>query len=294
MIRLAYFFRKAWGGMRAAPFVHTVAALTIAVALILAGVVGALALQARALLDAWGLRAEITVFLAHEVPAADAERLARQAAEITGGTARHVSANQALAELVYALGEEGAGLAALPSNPLPASVQVIPPAGATAAEVEVLARALEKLPGVVEVDYGRAWVERITGLGRAAAAIGLVLVPLVLLGAAVLAGSVVRLAIHARSEEIEIQELVGATPGFVRAPFLVEGLLSGCAGGLLGATGLAAIAWQVGPTLAAALPLPAELQATVLAGPVQLLAVVGAGGALGLVSSAISVGRHLR
>ncbi|WP_373045008.1 cell division protein FtsX [Vulgatibacter sp.] len=294
MNRLLYFVKKALGGMRAAPFVHAVAALTIAVALLLAGVVGALALQARSLLDEWGLRAEITVYLAPRVQPADAEYLAKQAAEITSGTARYVTAQEAMARLAEALGEEGEALRELPENPLPPSVEVVPAVGTTAEQVEVLARALRKLDGVIEVDYGRAWIERITGLSRAAGVIGLTLLPLILLGAAVLAASVVRLAIHARASEIDIQRLVGATNAFVRAPFLVEGALAGLAGGLLGAAGLFAVASYVGPTLQAAVPLPPELQPVALAGPLPLLVVVGAGVLLGFVASAISVGRHLR
>lgn len=294
MSRLLYFVRKALSGMRAAPFVHAVAALTIGVALVLSGIVAGLALQARALLSQWGLRAEITVYLAPQVDPQQAEYLARRAAEIVSGTARYVTADEALARLAAALGEDGDLLRDLPDNPLPASVEVVPAPGTEAAQVELLANALARLPGVEEVDYGRAWIDRITGLSRAAAVVGLTLLPLILLGAAVLAGSVVRLAIHARAQEIEIQRLVGATPAFVRAPFLVEGALSGLLGGLLGAAGLWGVARWVGPSLQAALPIPAELQPSALAGPLPLLLVVVAGGALGFVASAFSVGRHLR
>ena len=202
MTRLFYFVRKALGGMRAAPFVHGVAALTIAVALVLSGVVGALAMQARALLSEWGLRAEITVYLRPDVRPAEAEYLARQAAEITSGSASYVTPDQALERLARALGPDGEGLQLLPRNPLPASVEGIPAVGTTADEVKLLALALEKLPGVLEVDYGGAWIDRITGLSRAAGVVGITLLPLILLGAAVLAGSVVRLAIHARAPEI--------------------------------------------------------------------------------------------
>ncbi len=294
MNRLLYFVKQALGGMRAAPFGHAVAALTIAVALVLSGVVGALALQAHALLGQWGLRAEITVYLSPQVQAAEAEYLAKQAAEISSGTARYVTSQQAMTRLAAALGEDGATLADLPADTLPASVEVVPAVGTTAEQVEVLALALAKLPGVLDVDYGSAWIERITGLSTAAGVVGLTLLPIILLGAAVLAGSVVRLAIHARAAEIDIQRLVGATNAFVRMPFLFEGFFAGLVGGVLGAAGLLALARYVGPALHAALPLPPELQATALAGPIPLLLVVAAGTLLGLVSSAISVGRHLR
>ncbi len=70
--------------------------------------------------------------------------------------------------------------------------------------------------------------------------------------------------------------------------------LSGLFGGLLGAAGLFAVAWRVGPALEGALPLPPELQPLALVGPLPLLLVVAAGTLLGLLASAVSVGRHLR
>lgn len=293
MTRLLYFLRKAIGGMRAAPFVHAVAALTIGVALLLSGVVGALALQGRALLETWGLRAELTLYLAPQSTPEQGAEVARQAGLMASGSATYVAPEQALAKLAASLGEDGKALADLPENPLPPSVEVVPGAELSADAVESLATRMKALPNVVEVDYGRAWIDRVTSLSRAAGVVGITLVPLILLGAAVLAASVVRLAIHARKAEIEILRLVGGTNAFVRAPFLFEGLLAGLVGGLLGAGGLFAIAWRVGPALAAAMPLPPELQPMALAGPLPLLGVVLAGSVLGFVSSAISVGRHL-
>ena len=55
-----------------------------------------------------------------------------------------------------------------------------------------------------------------------------------MLGAALLVvANTIRLAVYARRDEIEIMKLVGATDGYVRAPFLLEGALQG----LLGAGG---------------------------------------------------------
>ena len=56
------------------------------------------------------------------------------------------------------------------------------------------------------------------GLGLAAA---------VLAAVAFVVASVLRLAVYARRDEIEIMMLVGASPAFVRGPFLVAGVLQG-------------------------------------------------------------------
>lgn len=293
MTRLLYFFGKAFAGMRAAPFVHLVAALTIGLALTVGSVTLAFAWQANALLAQWGLRAELTLYLSPSLGEEAGRALATQAAELAQGEARYVTPAEALARLAGVLGEQADVLAGLPDNPLPASVEVVPSARAASA-VELLAARLAALPGVDDVDYGKAWIDRVTAVSRAARTLALVLLPLVILGAAVLAGSVVRLGVYARREEIEIMQLVGATDAFVRAPFLVEGFVSGLVGGLVAAGALAWLAAKAGPELAATLPLPAELSFAALVRPLHLAIVVGAGATLGLLASAFSVGRHLR
>ena len=50
--------------------------------------------------------------------------------------------------------------------------------------------------------------------------------------AAVTVATVVRLGLHARRDEIEIMELVGAPLAFIRGPFVAEGLLQGGLGAL--------------------------------------------------------------
>lgn len=286
--------RKAAGGMRNAPFAHLVSALTIGVALVLSGAVGMVALQARSLLDSWGVRAELTMYLAPDVGKEQGELLAKLASGIAEGSARYVSPADALQALAVGLGEEGRVLAELRENPLPASVEVTPGGSHSIEDIEVLALKLEKFSGVVEVDRGSEWMDRVVGLRRAADVIGLTVLPVLLLGAGVLAGSVVRLSIHARAREIEVMRIVGATNAFVRAPFVCEGALSGLAGGMLGALGLWVLAHRLAPALAGALPLAPEMSPQALASPLHLSIVVLAGTSLGVIASLLSVGRHLK
>lgn len=294
MIRPWLFVRKAAGGMRNAPFAHLVSALTIGVALVLSGAVGMVALQARSLLDSWGVRAELTMYLAPEVGPEQGELLSRLAAGIAAGTARYVSPAQALQALATGLGEEGEVLAELKDNPLPPSIEVVPGGSHSIEDIRLLATKLEKFSGVVEVDSGSEWMDRVVGLRRAADVIGLTVLPVLLLGAGVLAGSVVRLSIHARAREIEVMRIVGATNSFVRAPFVCEGLLSGLAGGLCGAGGLWILAHRLAPALAGTLPLAVEMSPQALASPLHLSIVVVAGTCLGGIASLLSVGRHLK
>jgi cell division transport system permease protein len=92
------------------------------------------------------------------------------------------------------------------------------------------------------------------------------------------------MAVLQRSREIAIMRLVGATDGFIRLPFLLEGLLKGLLGGA-GALGLSYGAWAL---------IDSMLIRAAFFTPAQAAAGVAAGGLLGLVGSLVSVGRHLR
>jgi len=87
-----------------------------------------------------------------------------------------------------------------------------------------------------------------------------------------------------KAREIEIMRLVGATNGFVRLPFLIEGFLKGLLGGLL----------AVVLTWAAHSAVSRTLVETAFFGIDQLALGVLAGALLGLLGSFVSVGRHLR
>jgi cell division transport system permease protein len=166
--------------------------------------------------------------------------------------------------------------------------------GITLAAARELAARLRGVPGAAEVDYGNAWLERLeVFVGRAKVA-AVVLFAALALATAVLVSNTLRLAVFARRDEIEIMKLVGATNGFVSAPFLIEGVLQGLLGAvlavlaLLGLHGLlvprlqAAVALAGGLTLRDTLPLP------------LVLGLVLGGGFVGLLGSALSVARTLR
>src|SRR5207253_11178451 len=118
-------------------------------------------------------------------------------------------------------------------NPLPASVEIRPRAPLAAPSLRVLAAELEQLPGVQEVEFGREWLDKLEALGRGLRAFAAGALVVVLGAALLVVANTIRLAVYARRDEIEIMKLVGATDGYVRAPFLMEGALQGLIGAAL-------------------------------------------------------------
>jgi cell division transport system permease protein len=119
-------------------------------------------------------------------------------------------------------------------NPLPASFEIRLREGfRTPEDVERVAERLRGYDFVEEVRYGREWVDKVYALRRIAGGAALALGGSFALGAILLIGIAVRMAVLARSREISIMQIVGATDSYIRRPFLIEGLLTGLAGGLL-------------------------------------------------------------
>jgi len=102
--------------------------------------------------------------------------------------------------------------------------------------------------------------------------------------AVIIIGTTIRMAVLQRSREIAIMRLVGATDGFIRRPFLLQGAIKGMLGG-----GVA-----IGLSYGAYVLINRWLIQAAFFTREQAAAVVVFGTLIGLVGSATSVGRHLR
>jgi cell division transport system permease protein len=179
----------------------------------------------------------------------------------------------------------------LTTNPLPDAlrVRVVDPA-----QVKAVAAKIRKQPAVANVEYAEDAVQKLLVISGVLGRIGLGIVGLLILTAAIIISNTIRLTVFARRREIAIMQLVGASSAYIRLPFIFEGFLDGLLGAVL-ALGLLEIArFQLVPKLAAALPfLPMRAAANIGDATFALeLLVIGA--AVGVIASWLSVGRYLR
>jgi cell division transport system permease protein len=200
---------------------------------------------------------------------------------------------QGLAEL-RELGGLGEAIDALTShdgsgNPLP-SLLLVTPRGDEA----LLADSLKHLPQVDVVQHDAGWRQRLDGWLRFGVRLALVLAALLGLGALLVVGNTVRLDIQARREEIGVLQLLGASDGFIRRPFLYLGACYGLVAGAL------ALALLTAADVALRAPL-AELAGSYGSGfqlqgfdPVQSLAIVLGAGMLGWLGAGLVTGHYLR
>lgn len=289
--RPLYFTRSALVAMARGPYVALVGTATVFVALLSIGLVAAALGGAGRLLSAWAGEVRISAYLA---PGADLEAARAAAAAAAAGRAvRAVTGAEALLRLRADLGEEGRVLEGVGPGVLPDAVEIEAP-GIALAEARALAARLAAVPGVEEVDYGTAWLEGLERLVRRARAAAWLVFGALAAASAVLVSNTLRLAVHARRDEIEIMRLVGATDGFVAAPFLLEGVFQGLLGGGLAALALAGASAAALPRLRAAVPALASLSAGDAVPGALLAALVLGGAAVGLAGSALAVARALR
>ena len=178
----------------------------------------------------------------------------------------------------------------LTENPLPDKFRIkvrVPE------QVPAVAAGVRRLNGIENVVYGQTVVQRLLQLGVVLRRVGIGVIAVFLAVAGIIISNTIRLTVFARRREISIMQLVGATNLYIRIPFICEGLLDGLAGALL-AVGVLAIArathW---PRLLEALPW-IQLKAVAINPVMQVAKLLAVGGAVGIVASWISVGRHLR
>jgi cell division transport system permease protein len=290
-LRPVHSTRRALEAMVRGPYVALVGTATIFVAIFAMGLLAAALGGAERLLQGWAGEVRISVYLAPDADLEAAARAARAAAP--GREVEAVPAATALRRLAEALGEEARVLEGVGPGVLPDAVEVSAP-GISLAGARELAARLRLVPGAAEVDYGNAWLEQLEALVARARVVALALFAALAVATAVLVSNTLRLAVFARREEIEIMKLVGATDGFVSAPFLIEGTLQGLVGGALAVLALLALHGLLVPRLQAAVGIAGALTlADTL--PLRLvLALVLGGGAVGLLASALSVARTLR
>jgi cell division transport system permease protein len=129
----------------------------------------------------------------------------------------------------------------LGGNPMPASYEVrLRTSEGAPQAVDDLARQLRETPGVIDVRYDRLWLDRLQSAVSVVQGIGFGFGGFLTLAAALTVANVVRLALYARRDEIEIMQLVGAPTAYIRGPFIMEGILQGGIGAAVALAVLAA------------------------------------------------------
>jgi cell division transport system permease protein len=122
---------------------------------------------------------------------------------------------------------------ALPAEAFPETLEVSVRKDVEPARLDQLAVQLRSLPAVEGVETYGAWSERIESLISGGVAAASLLSLIVLAAVVSVVSSTIRLSLQRRKLEVEVMKLVGATEGYVRQPFVIEGAAQGALGASL-------------------------------------------------------------
>ena len=239
-------------------------------------------------------KVELALFLEDDARVSDVLGLRAQIeADPAVSRVDYVTKDQAMARLLdIAARRPDIQIVDTSSNPLQASLEI---KLAHAQDAQRLAASLREEIGkgvVSDVVDNPQVVDKLLTITRVLSIGGLAVLAMMLIVALFVIVNTIRIAVHARRDEIEIMKLVGATDWFVRWPFILEGMLVGALGAVA-ATAVVLIA--AGPVMNAMVSfieiLPLSFGQTFvwqLVGSVFALALaVGGGGAM------LSVRAHL-
>lgn len=149
------------------------------------------------------------------------------------------SKQQAFRRFEQQLGDNRAVLDGVPTDFLPASIEVYPVRSLDSlSRIKRFSDYLATLPGVIKVQYGREWIERFYAFVQLMRVVVLLSGSLLIMTTTFMVAHTIRLTLLARQQELELLRLVGATNNYIRMPFLLEGALQGCVGASCGIAAL--------------------------------------------------------
>lgn len=178
----------------------------------------------------------IIVHLNEEISPQIQPRIEKQIRQY-GGISKVVflSREEVFSRFVAQAGNEQDILAELGPDFLPPAIEITPQPGALQpSDFKELAAFLITLPNADKLQYGQEWLERFNKFNQLLRVLVLISAGLLILNMIFIISHTVRLTVAARSEELTILHLLGADRSYIRAPFLVEGLLLGGIGSLSG------------------------------------------------------------
>lgn len=237
MTHLGYFFRRAVRNFRGELGTNLATILTLTVAFATVTVLATVAVSLGRQVSRWG-GAESFQVTAYLQPDAEPGSVA-QLQGILGSMpevrdVRVVPGEEARARLVEAFPEDRDAWAALDAGFFPGYVEIgLDTAAADEATYRDLVARIGGLSIVEEVETHDDWYAQALGVHEAARTLAVALGILVVFATIFVVSHTIRLNLHRRRRQLEVMSMCGATPGFIRAPFLFEGAFGSLVAGLL-------------------------------------------------------------
>lgn len=281
-----------WRHIRRSPYQAFAAISIMTLTFLVAGLFFVLSVGSSIVLSYFEQKPQIIVFFKDSKSETDIKALSDTLTKSDRvASVKYVSKDEALSIYKEQFKDDPLLLEMVSADILPASIEV------SAAKIEYmsdLARELKKETDVEDIVYQEDVVNLLVSWTTAVRQIGLVLVIFLGLVALFTVVTVVSMKIALRQEEIEILQLVGATGGYVRLPFITEGIFYGFVGAIIAAGVNIGLLTYAAPFLTSLFhgiplfPIPNLFYLTFVFG------MAFSGMLLGMLASIVAVNRYIR
>jgi cell division transport system permease protein len=230
---LQYVIRRTFQNMMGNLFPNFITISIIVISVLIFSTFTLIAFNLTNLLKIWEDKIEIIAYLKQGTSSREAEPLLNKTRLLEGvEVVRYVSPYDAMGFMATKLGRQKSLLEGIQPSLLPPSFEIqLKKDYRNSTKIKEVVTRLEMIPQFDEIQYGQEWVETFSVLVHVVRLTQWILGGLLLIGIVFITSNTLQLTISSRREEIEVMHWVGASPGFIRVPFYVEGLLQGLFGG---------------------------------------------------------------
>ncbi len=283
MLNLRYIAREISVVWRRSRLSFLFSVLVVAFLLILVGLIGVLSLNVNHIVKVLNTEFDIQVFVANTLNEKEIEAIGTALAKLEHvETVDFFSKTAAAEQFAKEFGEELFDIAG--NNPLPSSFLVgLHSEKQTIENIQAVAQRTETINGVEDVVYHKEALRILQRYSDAARLVHVFLLVFVIIGSLLIVYHTIRLSILSRRQIVETMKLVGATQRFIRIPYYLQGTIHGVIGGAVAFVILFILFELIDAQVPNLIYVPVN----------KLLLIIGFGGILGFLASAIAIRKML-
>ena len=250
---MEYFIKEAVVSLKRNGLMSIASITTVALSLLILGMFLIMVLNLNNMASNLESQVQVSVYLQEGLSDVEIREVGTRITKIPGvNQVLFIDKEEAMNRFKERLGEQQSILQALDgNNPLPNAFEVKMD---KPERVKPVAQTISQFKGVENAKFGQEVVEQLFSLTKMIRVFGVILIAFLALAALFIISNTIRITVFARRKEIGIMKYVGATDWFIRWPFLLEGIVLGCCGGVIAALALrsayAMIAAKIYNTLA--------------------------------------------
>ena len=232
MLYLLYFVHRAWKNMKANLLANLTTVGIITVSMLIFSSFSLIALNLVSFLTVWEDKIEIVAYLQKRIPQGELDDLLRTTRRLHGIEAvRYVSSSDAMAFMQARLGSQKDLLEGISPSVLPPAFEItLEKDFRNSTKIKEVISQLRQFPQIEDIQYGQEWVDTFSVFVQVLRVIQWILGGLLLAAMTFIISHTLQLTITYRREEIEIQNLLGASPAFIQIPYYIEGVVHGLLG----------------------------------------------------------------